>query len=174
MNNIKFLEKKENIESTKALEYRKVQGLVGEQSFSIVLPKTYADFFSRTAQVVFTVVACWLASGIVFGFAALKPVLIDVGVYRELCTAEELADDVDVCFEQDLRCVPGADRSPLHKNALADKTSQTQLLLCHRIDNMQRLRPPRWHHPRPLRPPNVRGPGQRLSRGRRAADGVRI
>jgi bifunctional DNA-binding transcriptional regulator/antitoxin component of YhaV-PrlF toxin-antitoxin module len=24
------------------LEYRKVQGLVGEQSFSIVLPKTYA------------------------------------------------------------------------------------------------------------------------------------
>jgi hypothetical protein len=52
-------------------------------------------------------VACWLASGIVFGFAALKPVLIDVGVYRELCTAEELADDVDVCFEQDLRCVPG-------------------------------------------------------------------
>lgn len=68
-----------------------------------ILPKTYADFFSRTAQVVFTVVACWLASGIVFGFAALKPVLIDVGVYRELCTAEELADDVDVCFEQDLR-----------------------------------------------------------------------
>jgi len=65
--------------------------------------------FSRVAQVVFTVVACWLASGIVFGFAALKPVLIDVGVYRELCTAEELADDVDVCFEQDLRCVQ---RSP--------------------------------------------------------------
>jgi hypothetical protein len=57
------------------------------------------------AQVVFTVIACWLASGIVFGFAALKPVLVDVGVYRELCTPEELADDVDVCFEQDLRCV---------------------------------------------------------------------
>jgi hypothetical protein len=71
--------------------------------FLFFLEETYADFFSRTAQVVFTVVACWLASGIVFGFAALKPVLIDVGVYRELCTAEELADDVDVCFEQDLR-----------------------------------------------------------------------
>jgi MFS family permease len=41
----------------------------------------------------------------VFGYAALKPVLVDVGVYRELCTPEELLDDVDVCFEQDLRCV---------------------------------------------------------------------
>jgi len=57
----------------------------------------------RVAQVAFTVLACWLASGIVFGFAALKPVLVDVGVYRELCTPEELMDDVDVCFEQDLR-----------------------------------------------------------------------
>jgi hypothetical protein len=35
----------------------------------------------RVAQVAFTVLACWLASGIVFGFAALKPVLVDVGVY---------------------------------------------------------------------------------------------
>lgn len=57
----------------------------------------------RVAQVAFTVLACWLASGIVFGFAALKPVLVDVGVYRELCTPEELMDDVEVCFEQDLR-----------------------------------------------------------------------
>jgi hypothetical protein len=40
--NTNILEKKENLESTKELEYRKVQGLVGEQSFSIVLPKTYA------------------------------------------------------------------------------------------------------------------------------------
>jgi MFS family permease len=63
----------------------------------------HADIY--IAQVIFTVIACWLASGIVFGFAALKPVLVDVGVYRELCTPEELLDDVDVCFEQDLRCV---------------------------------------------------------------------
>lgn len=27
---------------SKEIEYRKVQGLVGEQSFSIVLPKSYA------------------------------------------------------------------------------------------------------------------------------------
>jgi bifunctional DNA-binding transcriptional regulator/antitoxin component of YhaV-PrlF toxin-antitoxin module len=28
--------------SSKEIEYRKVQGLVGDQSFSIVLPKSYA------------------------------------------------------------------------------------------------------------------------------------
>ncbi|KAK3111227.1 hypothetical protein LTR53_013738 [Teratosphaeriaceae sp. CCFEE 6253] len=56
----------------------------------------------RLAQVVFTVVTCWLASGIVFGFAAFKPVLISEGVYRELCTAEELHAGVEVCYEQDL------------------------------------------------------------------------
>jgi hypothetical protein len=65
------------------------------------------DFHTVTnnnpAQVCFTVLACWLASGIVFGFAALKPVLIDQGVYRELCTADELAEDVEVCYEQELR-----------------------------------------------------------------------
>lgn len=60
-----------------------------------------ADFFE--AQVIFTVIACWLASGIVFGFAALKPVLISEGVYREFCTPEEIDADVDVCYEQDLR-----------------------------------------------------------------------
>ncbi|KAF7130887.1 hypothetical protein CNMCM5793_003757 [Aspergillus hiratsukae] len=57
----------------------------------------------RLAQVTITILACWFASGIVFGFAALKPVLIDQGVYRDLCTEEELRDGVDVCFEQDLR-----------------------------------------------------------------------
>ncbi|KAK4544239.1 hypothetical protein LTR36_004449 [Oleoguttula mirabilis] len=60
-------------------------------------------YAKRLAQVCTTVLACWLASGIVFGFAALKPVLISEGVYRELCTPEELAADVEVCYEQDLR-----------------------------------------------------------------------
>ncbi|RHZ46993.1 putative MFS transporter [Aspergillus thermomutatus] len=57
----------------------------------------------RLAQVIITILACWFASGIVFGFAALKPVLIEEGVYRDLCTEEELRDGVEVCFEQDLR-----------------------------------------------------------------------
>ena len=60
----------------------------------------------RLAQVAVTVLACWLASGIVFGFAALKPVLVDVGVYRNLCTEFDIQDDADTCYEQDLRYVP--------------------------------------------------------------------
>jgi hypothetical protein len=55
------------------------------------------------AQVIATVLFCWVASGIVFGFAALKPVLVNEGVYRELCTKEELDADVEICYEQDLR-----------------------------------------------------------------------
>lgn len=62
-----------------------------------LLTKIYA------AQVLTVVLACWFASGIVFGFAALKPILIKEGVYRDLCTQQELDEDVEVCFEQDLR-----------------------------------------------------------------------
>ena len=49
--------------------------------------------------------ACWLASGIVFGFAALKPILIDEGVYREVCDPTETGDDdiIIPCAEQDMR-----------------------------------------------------------------------
>jgi MFS family permease len=49
------------------------------------------------------VLACWFASGIVFGFAALKPILIKEGVFRDLCTQEELDANVESCLEQDLR-----------------------------------------------------------------------
>lgn len=37
------------------------------------------------------------------GFAALKPVLVDKGVYREHCSAEELELGLEVCYEQGLR-----------------------------------------------------------------------
>lgn len=62
----------------------------------------HADRVAK-AQVIITIVSCWLASGIVFGFAALKPVLVDQGVYREYCSAEELELGIEVCYEQDLR-----------------------------------------------------------------------
>ncbi|KAH8176404.1 major facilitator superfamily protein [Sarocladium implicatum] len=61
----------------------------------------------RLAQVATAVLACWLSSGIVFGFAALKPVLIAEGVYGDLCettVAGELPEGPDVpCAKQDLR-----------------------------------------------------------------------
>lgn len=56
-------------------------------------------------QVAFAVLACTLASGIVCGFAALKPVLVAEGVYRSLCPADWPADDDGKvpCPEQDMR-----------------------------------------------------------------------
>lgn len=59
-------------------------------------------------QVATAVIACWLASGIVFGFAALKPILIAEGVYQELCqvNTSRLGDDPSInvpCAEQDMR-----------------------------------------------------------------------
>jgi hypothetical protein len=64
----------------------------------IISPANFA-----VGQVIVTVLACWLASGIVFGFAALKPVLLSEGVYEDLCSDEEVDDDVGVCFKQELQ-----------------------------------------------------------------------
>ncbi|KAJ5621894.1 Major facilitator superfamily domain general substrate transporter [Penicillium herquei] len=57
----------------------------------------------RIAQVCLAVVYCFLAAGIVFGFAALKPVLIRENVYRNLCSQQELEDNVGVCDGQEIR-----------------------------------------------------------------------
>ncbi|KAI0530249.1 MFS transporter [Xylaria digitata] len=60
----------------------------------------------RFAQVVFGAIMCCLASGIVFGFASLKPILIAEGVYSELCavnTSDEDVSDRIPCPEQDMR-----------------------------------------------------------------------
>ena len=55
------------------------------------------------AQVCLAVVYCFLAAGVVFGFAALKPVLISEHVYRNLCSQEELDNDVAVCDGQEIK-----------------------------------------------------------------------
>ncbi|KAJ5558008.1 hypothetical protein N7461_001980 [Penicillium sp. DV-2018c] len=57
----------------------------------------------RIAQVCTAVVYCFLAAGVVFGFAALKPILVRENVYRNLCTQAELDEDVDVCYGQEIR-----------------------------------------------------------------------
>lgn len=58
---------------------------------------------TRILQVACAVVYCLLAAGIVFGYAAIKPVLIQEGVYRNLCTRHELENNVRVCFAQEIR-----------------------------------------------------------------------
>lgn len=57
----------------------------------------------RKVQVGTAVFYCLLAAGVIFGYAALKPVLIAEGVYHDSCTEDELERDVRVCFDQELR-----------------------------------------------------------------------
>ncbi|KAI9721388.1 MAG: hypothetical protein M1828_005137 [Chrysothrix sp. TS-e1954] len=57
----------------------------------------------RLAQVAAAVLYCLLAAGVVFGYAALKPVLIAEGVYRERCSLDEKEQEVRVCRGQELR-----------------------------------------------------------------------
>ena len=78
-----------------------------------------------TVQVFFACVYCLLAAGVVFGFAAIKPVLLAEGVYRNRCSKQELKDDVRVCYEQELRCVPTIELGGKHNSTdrLVDSTS---------------------------------------------------
>ncbi|KAM5472882.1 hypothetical protein MauCBS54593_002595 [Microsporum audouinii] len=41
--------------------------------------------------------------GIIFGYAALKPVLIEEGVYNHLCTKDDFDQGARVCYQQELR-----------------------------------------------------------------------
>lgn len=58
--------------------------------------------FTRGLQVTCAIIWCLLASGPVFGFAALKPVLIAQGVYQEKCNVSTDGKDQFPCSEQDL------------------------------------------------------------------------
>ncbi|KAH8884443.1 MFS general substrate transporter [Thozetella sp. PMI_491] len=56
--------------------------------------------WKRVLQVVVTVVYCLFAAGVVFGYAAIKPVLKSEGAYRETCQAESgLPVSEDTCVE---------------------------------------------------------------------------
>lgn len=57
-------------------------------------------------QVCTAVVYCFLAAGTVFGFAAIKPIFIKEGVYRNLCSPDEINQNVSVCYGQELRYYP--------------------------------------------------------------------
>ncbi|KAK5069455.1 hypothetical protein LTR64_008136 [Lithohypha guttulata] len=57
----------------------------------------------RILQVVLAIIYCLFAAGIVFGYAAIKPVLIDEGVYKNYCTEEELKQGTRPCYQQEIR-----------------------------------------------------------------------
>ena len=54
-------------------------------------------------QVFIAVIYCLLSSGIVFGYAAIKPVLIHEGVFDELCSKDELERGTSPCYGQEIR-----------------------------------------------------------------------
>lgn len=54
-------------------------------------------------QVSIAVVYCLFSAGLVFGYAAFKPVLVREGVYRDRCAQDELERDVRTCYEQEIR-----------------------------------------------------------------------
>ncbi|KAL8735308.1 MAG: hypothetical protein Q9166_000853 [cf. Caloplaca sp. 2 TL-2023] len=56
----------------------------------------------RLVQVATAVVYCLFAAGVVFGYAALKPVLVNEGVYLEKCP-EISASAETTCYEQEIR-----------------------------------------------------------------------
>ncbi|RMZ86932.1 hypothetical protein DV736_g5836, partial [Chaetothyriales sp. CBS 134916] len=57
----------------------------------------------RVVQVVTAIIYCLFGAGVVFGYAAIKPVLIDEGVFKELCTAKEIEEGTSPCYQQEIR-----------------------------------------------------------------------
>lgn len=51
-------------------------------------------------------VYCLLSAGVVFGYAALKPVLVEEGVYGQYCPEGEVSISGRTCYEQEIRYCP--------------------------------------------------------------------
>jgi len=54
-------------------------------------------------QVAVAVFYCLLSAGVVFGYAAIKPVFVREGVYNNYCPAEVMSSAFRTCYEQELR-----------------------------------------------------------------------
>lgn len=56
-----------------------------------------------TVQISSAFIYCLFAAGIVFGYAALKPVLVKEGVYGEYCSSSGFENKERICYEQEIR-----------------------------------------------------------------------
>ncbi|EED19076.1 MFS transporter Fmp42, putative [Talaromyces stipitatus ATCC 10500] len=70
---------------------------------AVTTPAFEVSSGKRILQVAVAVTYCLLAAGPVFGFAAIKPVFIREGVYRNRCTSEELEHGFGLCYGQETR-----------------------------------------------------------------------
>ncbi|KAL8827700.1 MAG: hypothetical protein Q9191_003028 [Dirinaria sp. TL-2023a] len=57
----------------------------------------------RIVQVAVAVVYCLLSAGVVFGYAAIKPVFVKEGVYGEYCPSMAISSIDRTCYEQEIR-----------------------------------------------------------------------
>ncbi|RKF62552.1 Protein FMP42 [Erysiphe neolycopersici] len=58
---------------------------------------------TKIIQIAIAVINCFLSAGIVFGYAALKPILIEEQIYRNYCSQAELDQNIRVCVQQEIR-----------------------------------------------------------------------
>lgn len=68
----------------------------------ISMSKRYSDK-QKLIQVICSIIWCLLGSGVIFGFASLKPILIKEGVYSSLCSPEADLPFGKACDNQDLK-----------------------------------------------------------------------
>ena len=57
----------------------------------------------RLVQVAVAVLYCLFSAGVVFGFAAIKPVFVKEGVYGDYCSSEVATESERTCYEQEIR-----------------------------------------------------------------------
>ncbi|KAJ9664146.1 hypothetical protein H2198_000364 [Neophaeococcomyces mojaviensis] len=76
-----------------------------DRKASVVAPLQFAEVpkSKRILQVTVAIIYCLLAAGVVFGYAAIKSVLIDEGVYKDYCTKQELEEGTTPCYQQEIR-----------------------------------------------------------------------
>jgi hypothetical protein len=103
-----------------------------------------------SVQVGIAIVYCLFAAGIVFGYAAIKPVLIDEGAFDELCTQQEIKNGVSPCYQQEIRLNLMFTVAAVSTNvaALPIGMAVTPAMLA-AADNVYR------HYPGPIRPSSL-------------------
>lgn len=121
----------------------------------------------RIAQVCIAVLSCFLSGGIIFGYAAIKPILVKESVYRDLCSQEELHQGVSVCYGQDIRY---ASLQPLINRA--NSLLQSEHNVHHSSRRNKPLGTPNRHNPRHLWPTSMRAYQQQPPNHRLSTSGI--
>lgn len=92
-----------SLNSRRKMSFNPVDDWVSPEIEHPAIPAFEISQTRRLLQVITAVVYCLFAAGVVFGYAAIKPVLLKEGAYRGLCSQEELDSGEPVCFAQEIR-----------------------------------------------------------------------